>query len=110
MVRIRKQPLEICSVVGWDIKLYRRSDQAWQTSGPTTVSNLMLAMLLQITETDCSAVGHIANALEPPILKRTASDDMPNMRTSSFSSTSFLCFALLCQGRHKLLDDSGGHL
>jgi hypothetical protein len=82
----------------------------WQTSGPATVSDLMLAMLLQIANTNWSAVGYIANALDPPFLRRTASDDMPNMRTASFSYTSFLSFALLCQGRHKLLDDGDGHL
>ena len=68
---------------------------AWQSSDPATVSSLILAMFLRITETDWSTIGQVADAMRHPFLRRTASDDMGEMRTASFSYTSFLRFAPL---------------
>jgi hypothetical protein len=45
-----------------------------------------------------------------PILRRTTSDAIPEVRTAPFSYTSFLRFAPLRQRRHILLDDGGGYL
>ncbi len=69
-------------------------------------------MLLQITETDWSAIGRVTDVIASSflLLRRTTSDDMGEVRTASFSYTSFLRCAPLRERFHILLDDGDGHL